>query len=295
MASRVLHVEMVGKGAVVEVGFEAHDRELRLPMKVVRSAEGWEVAWAPEPVYVEALINMSRSQTLPVSTSAQGWVEHQRLPSLPVILTRQQVVTPFGATELLVSETLTPAEALVGHVQRWVRDVLEDAPGPASVDLIADARVSWHVLHQTLMAPAALGLFRVHLITRGQSGQDLRVFAANLPVFASGLPRGFEMLTVGLYPMRDRWGVRIATGEGLRLPEEPCAPGMSVCFDENAAIASRVVSFLTEVGAEASTFTHLLFATPGTTSLEAAMPFLDALQGLVGDGRSYLFLGYIQR
>ncbi|MFU8806108.1 MAG: hypothetical protein ACNA8W_20015 [Bradymonadaceae bacterium] len=296
-APRVLQAEFVrdGQEAVVEVGFEAHGKGVRLPLKFRRAPGGWEPAWAPETVYVEAMLNMARSESLPISSETTAWSEVKRLPSLPLIVTRQQVITPFGSMQLDESSELLPPEELVRHVQRWMREILREAPGPAGVDIIADARIDWHDFTRVLMAPASMGFFRVHLITRSLEGSLIGAVTANIPVFATGIPRGLHILTVGLYRAGSQWGVSVATEDGPIIDETACAAGVSFCVRDVSEIEEPFRQVLTKMEAALEDFTHLMFATGPTTDLETVMPYLEKLLSEVDFEDGKLFLGYIQK
>jgi hypothetical protein len=207
----------------------------------------WSVRWTPKPVYARGLLNMIDSGALPGiagSTRVPGWTEGARLPALPVIVTRVQLLTPFGDISLVPASerrgeddrgggggpaTLAPPEELGKHIESWFVEVLGREPGAAAVDLICDRRVRWETLTRVIFGVASAGMYRLSILTR--SGTELGALEATAPVrTAAGDPRG--ELVVALYSLGGGdLGARIARAGEVVEATEPCAPEMSFCPD----------------------------------------------------------------
>lgn len=304
----LLVMESLPKGGfMAEVSVQYKGAQLRLPVKLAAQATAgckrWEVVWAPSKDYVIALLNMSTSGALPKPfDGSPQWVKLERLPALPLILTRQRIISPFGEVSLEsdaaqdISERaneLAPPKALLVHTQRWLREVLEDDQGPASVDFLVDQQLSWLQLQRVLLGVSSLGLFRVYVIT-GQDG-ELGALPLAAPVFGSN--GAAKPLIVGYYQLAaGQVGIRISSGQHVLKDDAPCDPEMSFCVAGPQALGGRLVDLGKKLRAkDAALVKDVMFAAPGEVSVGSAISFLSVLPRALGSSPQRLFLGYIRR
>ncbi|MBA2661932.1 MAG: hypothetical protein H0U74_06525 [Bradymonadaceae bacterium] len=306
----VLSVELLEsqRAAVVEVELVHQNRRLRYPVKLTRAAtcEPWQLAWVPAESYTRALLNLARSGALPTTRDAPAWAQEQRLVAFPIIVTRQQYTTPFGdiVIDAKGPAALATPEELARHAQRWVRDILESAPAPAGIDLIVDARVSWRTVTSTLMAAAAVGFYRVHLITNDVSDGAVCSVVANSPIFeAERLPANMKMLVVAMYPITvaagapRQLGFRIALDEQIFKAElAACDEEMSFCATTPEEFATRFDSLVNDSRELATAAaTHVIFATLPNASLQTALDYMLATARAMRLDQEKVFMGFIQK
>jgi hypothetical protein len=286
---------------MVEVELASDSGRLRYPLKLARrdAAEGssWQVDWAPEPVYARALAALSVDGL--AGFEAPGfWADVERLPAFPVVVLADRFVTPFGAVAAEPAEDaeqpaeLAAPEDLFKHAQRWTGMILEDAPGPAGIDLIVGADVSWRRATQAMMAPAAVGLFRLYLV--GRAGGDLVALASNAPVMGDDATSQSAPLVVGMYPAGDQSAFRIRIGERLLDAEDSCAERMSLCAQSAEAFELAAVGHVTDALAEEPTkIAYVLFAATADFSVAQVAAHYRALSVSLGVESQKMFLGFI--
>lgn len=302
----ILSIEILDSqlSAVLEIEIIHNQKNLRYPLKFSRAtpSAGWQLAWAPTEEYTQALLNITSSTALPATQSENPWAQETRIVAFPIIATRQQLITPFGAlapTDLADQNApLTPPDELVRHATRWITDILEDAPAPAAIDLILDARLSWKATTRLVMATSAVGLFRINLITTN-THNTINTIPVNAPVFDSQkLPAHIQMLVVGIYPLSSQQadkqlGFRIAfNNQILQLPQ-PCLPEMSFCTTDPASFSLHLQQ-ITRTFDQTQQTTHIMFAAPKNASLQTAIDYLQATTQTLQIPTPKTFIGFIQ-
>lgn len=293
---------------VAEIALSYQGSTLRYPVKLARSERPngqrhWQIQWVPSPSYTRALLNIVRSDHLPHAQNTQNWHEATRLPSLPVLVTRQQLFTPFG--EILVStsaSSLEPPAALFRHVERWVNEILEDAPGPASIDVIADSRIMWSQFIGVLMGAANSGLFRINVVTKNtEKFEDLGVLSANLPVFgSSGIPEHIQMLTVAIYPLEnapESIGARLAFSSNILTRGDDCShPDMTFCTNSLEEFAQKFNDLVRSTSSKRDeSFSHLMLVAPESMNLNEFTRYWVVLANLLVMTPEKIFIGYVQQ
>lgn len=274
-----------------------------IPLKAKRGGEGceakWSLTWAPVPAFTDALVGVVRSGQLPQAPSKRRWTDAGRTPSMPVVMTRYQVITPFGArkprpdrvdprTPPTLVEVL-PSRELIEDTKRWLEVHLEREPGAASVDLIADGRASWQDFQRVLYGVSTQGIFKIHFVTQGGG-----VVEAAAPIFGSiPGPKRPVPLVLGYYPEASGQGWRVSLGDKV-LQAEPgvCAPQMTFCAGDAATFAQKLKA---RVAGSARPITHVMVATGRQTTLSGALPWVARAPEALGLAPSRVFVGYIQR
>lgn len=313
---RVLVVERLPTNdhAIAEAAFRHQGRELRLPLKlrrVVRKgcAPGWVVTWAPHKAYVEGLLALLTSDTLPAQITPTPWVATARLPALPVLLTKKRMITPLGPLDqpkgvdqtvaLTGVEALDPPLLLVQHATAWTRHIIERDDAPAAFDVIADGRVSWLRFQRVLIGLASQGFYRVNLITRHQ--RTLYALQATAPVFGD-LPGDEAGKPVPLVIAHARAAsgagaaLRISVGGKLIISDSAaCAPKAAACVASPAQLPAALSAALAEVPADQrQRLRFATFATEGDTTLSDALPWLNALAPALKVPQQRVFLTIIR-
>ncbi len=305
-SSKILSIEILDSqlSAVLEIELAHQKSKIRYPLKFTRATltSDWQLAWAPHQEYTQALLNMTSSDALPTSDSAQHWTQQARIVAFPIIATRQQIITPFGTlppTDLTdQSAQLTAPDDLIRHATRWIHEILEDAPAPAAIDLILDARLSWKATTRLIMATSAVGFFRVYLITTN-TDKSIAAIPVNAPIFdTQKLPDHVKMLVVSIYPLSTqqadkKHGFRIAyNNQILKLPSE-CHPDVTLCTTDPAHFSLKLQE-LTQTFDQTQHATHIMFAASKHASLQTALDYLQATAKTLQIPTEKTFLGFIQ-
>lgn len=282
---------------LTEVHLHWRDRNLRLPIQVARSADGWRLTWAPERSYVEALLELVREDG-PVSADARSldsWAGAQRMPALPVVLFENRAVTPFGSITLSERAGVRVPKRLGKDIRRWVDEILEGDPGPASIDLLAAGETPWRHVTKILFGAATAGLFRLHLIVRQDDSNELRTVSFLAPVFESGrTPNQETSFVAGMYgssPARFRIS---AAGRHLEASDEDCPEAASLCPASPEAFGKRLTTLVeTSFDGRRPNISHVMFAATGAVELREALPYLLRLPSALGIPPRKLYLGHI--
>ncbi len=306
----ILSIEILGSKltALVEIEIIHGDKKFRYPLKFGRNTTSshWQIYWTPDEAYTKALLSITHATEFlqpnaPILTSSNAttpWTDQTRIPAFPVIATQSSIITPFGiihsAKDLSdLAAPLTPPDDLVRHTTRWITQILEDAPAPAAIDLILDARLPWKAATRLIMATSANGLFRTNVITNNQGA--ITTIPLNAPVFdPQQLPDHIKMLTVGIYPLpAKKIGFRIAyNNEILQIPHE-CPTEMSFCT-ENITELPQKLQELTQAFAQTQQATHIMFAAPKNASFQTAIDYLQATIHTLQIPPEKTFIGFIQ-
>ncbi|TXD35811.1 hypothetical protein FRC98_14135 [Lujinxingia vulgaris] len=289
---RVLVAERVVTGRyLLEVEVRHEERRLRLPMIVARPTpeQALEVVWAPAPEYVNALLTLASGDGLPPEVAPQTWVEERRLPALPIIATRARIITPYG-------EAAWQTPELSRHIMRWLNDALTEAGGPAGIDLLLDRRMEWAKVGELMMNAAAVGLFRVHLITRDEA--QLGAISTNLPIFPEGgLPDAMVLGVLGVYPHNED-----GIGVGVRLDEqtieatgiEGCREGLTFCARDGEEFDEALGTVIADAGVDAARITHWLLAGSSEFNVGQGVRALVWTYQTLNISPQSTFIGYIE-
>lgn len=304
-------------GYAVEASYVVNKRHIRLPLKLKRTQIpgckdlAWMVSWAPKAVYVNALLNVAFTTHLPrpakTAKVMTSWRDVKRLPSMPIVLTRYQAVTPFGATSLKppvndsptaaprATNTLTPPKSLMVDAGRWIKGYLENDKAPASLDIIADGRAPWRQFQRVLFAASSLGLFKVYFVT--WQGKDFGVLPSAAPVFGS-FPKAKrpEPIILAYYPQKAQHGFRVSFKQAILNKEQACAPGMSFCVADVPAFDARLKVLADGMRKKnPNNVRHAMFATTGDVSLQKAIDLLSVVGQGLAVPQGHVFVGYIAR
>lgn len=282
---------------LTEVHLRWSERNFRLPIQVARGDEGWRLTWVPERSYVEALVELVRNGG-PVSAetrSLDSWADAQRMPALPVVLFQNRAVTPFGPITLSDQAKVRVPKRLGKDIRRWVDEILEGDPGPASVDLLAAGETSWRQVTKILFGAATAGLFRLHLIVRHDDSNELRTVSFLAPVFESGrTPNQETSFVAGMYgssPARFRIA---AAGRHLEASDEDCPEAASLCPESPEEFGEHLSTLVeTSFDGRRPQISHVMFAATGTVELREALPYLLRLPSALGIPPRKLYLGHI--
>lgn len=290
-----------GRTLAVEVELRYQDRRLRLPLKLEQTEAGWRVVWAPTRAYAIALREVATHQAPETGHGAQAWADLQRLPAMPIVVLGEAAHTPFGSendgamdTEIGRSEAVRADRLVSEHAQLWVGQFLEEDPAPAGVDYIGHGGSDWYDVTSTIMAPASLGLFRVYLV--GQADGQLVALPTIAPV-KSARPQGVAPLVIGLYPLDDdRVGVRVGVGGQVQVPDAPCAPEMSLCVADPAALGSSLPAVVKAAAASTEApVGYVMVAGTAELRAEQMLQHLPAVASALELPVSKIFIGYIRR
>lgn len=293
-------------GWLAEVLVTVGARVVRVPVKLKRSPikgcdrKGWEVTWAPSSAYIQALINVTTNDLVPdlAHSASPAWSSVQRMPTLPIILTRTSVVTPWRSISLAQSpETkgkLTMVKDLVVDSNRWATEVLEGDQAPASLDVVADARVDWLTLQRVLMSAASVGFYKFYLV--GHTKGTLQTVEINAAVFKPN-PK-HPPLIVAHNTTSSKASFRMIYMGQPMLPPEACAIKKS-CFatpDQFAASLTHVAGVLNQYDAQrkSKTLTHALFASTSDLTLSTALALLARMPKALNIKPSGLIVGFAQ-
>ncbi len=277
-----------GQRALVELLLRYRGASLRAPVVMARSPSGWSLRWAPTPEYFEALLTLTASDAL-VQAPAPPWIDSARLPALPILLTRQRAITPFGAisSPQPQPESLSPWPELSHAIARWLKEVGHDDPSLAAIDLIASQDVSWLSVQRVALSAARAGMFRITLVTRVGTGQALGGLIVNAPVLdhKSRHPN----LIVAYTPSEAPGAFRLRLGGDPLRAQDACTPQVSLCVSQPDALPQALRELLPAHPH------HALFATTGDITLGDAARWLAYISQAAGIPPSRLFIGLIQR
>lgn len=300
---RMLTAEVLpgGSSLFVEVELRRDGLGLRYPLKLKREkgdGGAWRVEWAPAEEYARGLVALGDTTMLASMASEEAWARIERLPSLPVLVSDQILVTPFGPISESATpgprttDDLAPPEELVEHTQRWAGLVLKDDPGPAGVDLILARNTTWRRLMQALMAPAAAGLYRAYLV--GQAEGQLVASSSIAPVVGGDLPEGVEPLIVGMYPAAGERAFRVRIGERIIEGVEACEEGMTRCVNSPQELEDELADPIRgELGERPVKIGYVMFAATGDTSAALVASYLPALAAAIGVASDKVVIGLI--
>ncbi len=279
-----------------EVVLALDEREIRWPlgMRVSEKDGTWEPSWQPSIEYAKALKNMLASERLPRAEGSGSWHSARRLPAMPVIVTSKRYVTPFGALDIKDrGGELRPSIPLLKHAQRWVTEALADDPGPAAIDFIIDASISWRTLNRALFSISAAGLYQVFIIARGESGWTWVGGAAPIAFQKAKGPPG---VVVGLYPQGVGLGVRLSMEGEVLEDESACNPEMTLCISDVESFATALTAQTSEALSKRAT--PLDTAMVGATEdLKAGtvIQYLDRVHEALSVAPHSIMLGLIQK
>ncbi len=239
------------------VEFEGQWREMtfRYPIVVKQDGddtESWRVTWAPRAIFARALIKMLKDGLPRMKlNNSRTWSLEARTPALPVVITDQGIVTPFGPVHSEGSGT--QRRPLPRHAQRWINGAMNGDGAAASVDFLVTPSASWKRIHTAIYQVASHGMYRLNFIgVTGEASKNNRT-VVSMPVLApvrlgSGdgdrpLPKlrlGFQHLTERGHSTDDatrRFAVTLR-GMPMDLPtppssetSEPCPNDADACVD----------------------------------------------------------------
>jgi hypothetical protein len=290
---------------LVEASVSTDAGSVRLPMKLARRPGGWSVDWMPDRRYERALSETLRGGALPsvsqVPTSLAAWDDLARVPSLPIILRDGQAITPVGTARL--SDTPRPPKALQRLVDDWINEVVEGAPGPAGIDVLADDDSSWRHMTAVTYAAAAAGLFRMYIIVEHGAG-GLAALQAATPVSGSG--RGFDPTSALILGM-DAGSTVDAQGQSHRsfrlslagelvtpdTPPAPCTDQTALCLQAPTQLADTLRRLLKGAFESPPSVSHVMFAATGDVEVGRALPYFVHVGPSLGVDAGKLFIGYI--
>ncbi len=299
-----------GGGWAAEVELSYKNLSVRYPVKFERSDAGgcdnWTVSWTPNEAFSTALLNMASSGALPEAASAKPWSEHSRLPSLPILLTRDKMITPYGSIdiqrELAELDTtqkgasIAPPPTLVKHTKAWLEKYLENDEGAASVDVIADRRASWQDLTRVVFGTSSVGFYKLYLVTSREDG-SLGAVETAAPIFGSlpGLKKPVP-LVLGYYPLEEASGFRVSQGSAVLEDEDSCDKEMSFCVADGGEFDKRLAALAAGMRAKKpDNPSFAMFATTGDVTVGAAVSWLERVGAGLSIPQRRVFIGYIER
>jgi hypothetical protein len=272
----------------------------RLPIKLLREAKtrAWRIVWTPAPEYVEALLAITA--VLPRDElGAAAWSQGGRMPALPIIATRQRLITPLGAMTWDTGELpnnmpssvkdLAPPALLVTHIQRWFGGVLEGEPGAASLDLLAEPGLDWRSVQKILLAAGSQGAFVLHVICAGE-GSALVAAPLMAPVFGNvPEPDRPRPLTVTLLePVGAQMKARVSY-QGKVITDQP-----TFLIDSPQALAAQLTPLIAAAIPQPGP-RHLFFGAPGDMALQEVLRWLAPLPTAAQVAPSKIFVGYVRK
>ncbi len=270
---------------LVEIAVVFEAGVIRYPLKMKR-ADGWKVVWEPGTDYAKAVGALVSSGKLPEVGSTAKWSEVQRIPSLPVVVTRARFVTPFGPVPVGDRAPDAPEGALqwspmlVEHGRKWVNEVLDSDPAPAGIDLVVAADVTWQTFNKLVMNLSASGLYQISAVVLDE-GLGLVQVSAPVTKLTEKTP------AVALYPDGARgWGVRTGGGSGTA---EPCSPEFDICVEEPAELPTQLERRID------SAWERATFAAVGAVAVGDALGFAAATIDYFGLGPHRLIVGFVDR
>ena len=289
-------------GWLAQVKVRVGTRTLRVPMKLKRAPikgcerKGWEVTWAPSAAYVGALVNLTTNDLVPslAHPSSTVWSTALRMPTLPVVLTRTSVVTPWRTVALgqTPGAKMSLIKEVVVDAKRWTREILEDDQAPASLDVVADARVTWLGMQRVLLSAATVGFYKFYLV--GHTKGILQSVEVNAAVFKPNPKR--PPLFVAYTPSKPDETFRLMYMGQPMLPPESCAAACFATPDQFGASLAHVAKVLNQHDGQRAlkTLTKAVFATTADTTLGTLMPWVARMPESLGIQPSSLTVGLIQ-
>lgn len=281
---------------LLEVVLSLDGKKIRWPLGMRRSVEDglWKPTWQPTREYANALKNMLASGTLPAAKGRGAWHEVKRLPAMPVVVTARRYVTPFGAVDIKDDGgELRPSIPLLKHAQRWIQEALADDPGPAAIDFIIDASISWRTLNRALFSISTAGLYRVFIIAEGESDW---VWIGGAAPIAFQKKEGPPTVVVGLYPQKDQIGVRLSVEGKVLEDASACDPEMTYCATDvesfRTGLTQRVTAALSN---RSSPLDIAMLAATQEVEAGKAVERLDTLAEVFSVAPHSIMLGLIQR
>lgn len=305
----------------VEIAVTIKGKTLRFPLKLKREKPKkgcvqahWIVTWAPSAQFAQALVNILGSHMLSKADATVRWHQSQRMPTMPIIVTRAQIVTPYHVFKFDASEggrsnisahapkELLPPTQLVRDTHTWLTRHLERDPGPASVDIIADGRVDWRTFQRVLFGVSSQGMFKIYFVvamTRAKGA--LGVLEATAPVFGN-IPRSKRPvpLIIAYYPQSvdhmHKFGWRVSYGAHVLPPDDTsCAQSLSFCTTDAKSMYRRFESLARSMRAKnKDAVTSVMFATSAGTLLWDALFWFAKVPQPLGLQSSKVFVGYIK-
>jgi hypothetical protein len=299
-----------GGGWAAEVEVSYKNLSVRYPVKFQRAeVEGcanWTVSWTPNEAFSTALLNVASSGALPEAPSAREWSEHARLPALPILLTRDKMITPYGAVdiqrelaELDTSQkgaSIAPPPSLVKHTKKWLEEYLENDEGAASVDVIADRRATWQDLTRVVFGTSSVGFYKLYLVASREDG-SLGAIETAAPIFGSlpGVKKPVP-LVLGYYPLEQGSGFRVSQGSAVLEDKDACADEMSFCVADGGEFDKRLAALAAGMRAKKpDNPSYAMFATTGDVTVGAAVAWLERVGAGLSIPQRRVFIGYIER
>ncbi len=296
----VLAAERLPNGNyAIEAEFRGEANPFILPMTAERTEKGWSIKWTPDPKYVVGMANITRSGQLPKAEYGLPWAKQARLPSLPLVVVKGRILTPFGecdTTDVVKMEQgeLEVIRPLSAHVKRWISEVLADDPGPAGVDVFVDPNLTWHDFNNVLITVALQGLYQVNIVTSSSTGIKSMQVAA--PVAALSSPQTAPPLVVGMYDLDEVVGFRIGMKGEIYKGEAPCAVDMSLCATSPKTFRTMVSQLIAEeLFKDVDKVKHAMFAATSDVTVGQAITYLDQVFPALKLTPNATFIGYIQK
>lgn len=334
---RVLSTKNLPGGAAIflEVALSKKDVTLRYPLQIKRAddpaSKNWQVSWAPHADYARALAALLKPKTLISSSAEERWEELKRPAALPIIVAKEQFVTPFGAlkrsiasqTDKKTETTPKPPDALYQHVKRWLDEALLGDKSAPNIDLLLHQGTTWRDATAALIAPASQGLYRLSFV--GEKDAALRSTQAVAPVIK---PSSAKKLPVIVAVTQTRaaapadppiLAVRLRIGDTMIRATKPpsdknsappsasrrraskrqkraqaCPANMTFCADSPGDFGAEVQSRLPrELRERGATAGHLTLAASGQLPAEYFIQLLDSLAERLGVKPAQIIAGYI--
>lgn len=273
----VATLERVRDGYVVELRVAWQQVVARYPVKLARDDDVWRLVWQPDAAYAAALVALVTHRGVVDVASDDVWSDTARLPALPVIVTRQRIVTPFGELPTPSGgEALEALEGLQRATRAWIVDVLDEDPAPAGVDLLLDPALSWSQLNSVLFNLAAAGLFQATVVTANGGALLLAAPARQAPTIVAVFP-----LDAAFAPLQ--WGVRLVVDE-VAVGSSDCAPQMTGCIAAHDELPALL---------PAEARGPLMLAAPASPTVAEVLRFVPVLKSYAAIAPHRLLLGYI--
>lgn len=208
---------------------------LQIPVKL---SPQFELIWTPDRAYIDALLGMLKSGALP-PVEGPEWTRKQRLPAFPAVVTAKRIVTPFGVIPFEPAPKVEPDEELMRHTGRWINEVLDQDPGPASFDILADADLAWVDIVRVIYSISAAGLFEINFVGPGTT--DLAAISGLSPIIFGQIPESTAVVSIGVSIEGDMLGFRVAIGSELVPPmANSCAAQMTFCANDKTAFQAAL-------------------------------------------------------
>lgn len=299
-----------GGGWAAEIEIRYKSLGVRYPVKLRRLDEGdcdnWVVDWTPNEAFSTALLNMVSSGALPEAPSSKPWSDHARLPSLPILLTRDKMITPYGTIDVVrelaeldttqKGASIAPPPSLIKHTRKWLEGFLENDDGAASVDVIADRRATWRDMTRIVFGVSSVGFYKLYLVSSREDG-SLGAVETAAPIFGSlpGVKKPVP-LVLGYYPLEGQTGFRVSQGSAVLEDEGACDPEMSFCVADGGEFDARLGALAASMRAKKpDNPSFAMFATTGDVQVGAAIGWLERVGAGLAIPQRRVFIGYIER